>query len=509
MMRAPVIALVLATCAALLPASAVPPADAVHANEPPREIPDGVELTLADGDTFRIWTSPGYKTVWGKRRDSATGAWGERKVVFRKKNIACGQVDARTAAGAVAITAECDFRTFRVDQAPGHSHAIYSADTVTWVSRELTVEADDAPGISADGANAVWPQADGYLTWSAAGFVSHALDTASVYPDSVTATITDAQEVSYFFGAQPGTPCTVGILSRTGDATPTRQELVLAHGCSDFTLTNVDSSTVWWGDANDLLNRTTIARPDVGSPWAVVEAAPASAPGLALTNGRMGTAGFSAPGVPLLAVSSASGHQIIAQTHDRVSQTWGPPTVIHDAGPARCSWSGNPIQPALLVIALDVTCAGRHVVLTTQDGVGWRALRMGKNTLGVSPDGRYAAVPSRTRTHIISAGQGVVTVPAGASGRCELVVPDGPDAAILLTAAGRNQGWPTILKKSGPRGWRAGSLTRLPTYPRPCRRVRPNLVDPPYRYEMFNPRHTYTVQILKRNGRWTVRRTSY
>src|SRR5688500_2847289 len=92
----------LATTTAVLttssPASTAEGTTVPGAAELPREIPDGVELTLADGDRFRIWTSDNYRTVWGKRYDAAAGAWGERTVVLRRKNLECGDVDARTSA---------------------------------------------------------------------------------------------------------------------------------------------------------------------------------------------------------------------------------------------------------------------------------------------------------------------------------------------------------------------------------------------------------------------------
>ena len=505
-----IVALATATALMSLPSSAsmsTAPMAAPPPAELPRAIKDGVELTLTDGDLFQVWSSPGHKTVWGKRRDAATGRWGERQVVFRQDYIECGRLSARTASGAVAITAACDSPTFRIDQAPGHPQAIYSADTLTWTSRELEQEADEPPGISDGGTTAIWPQDDGnVVTWSGVGFADQQLDPGEVnYPDSVAATITDAGDISYFFLIEPGTPCRVGVMTRTGDAAPVRQELLLEGDCSNAT--SVGTSTVWWDDTDDLLRRTTVTRADSASPWAVTEPAPIGAPGL--VDGRMGPVGVSAPGVPLLALGSARGHQIIAQRFDPSSQTWSAPAVVHDAGSARCRWSDGRIDPPLRVIAVGVTCGERRVMLTTADGVTWRVLRMATTALGVSADGRHVAVPMRNRTSIISPGHGVVTIPAGAHGRCELVVPDGPDAAVVLTAAGRNLGWPTVLKRSGPSGWRARTSTRLPTFPRPCRLVRPNLVDPPYRYEMFNPRHTYTVQILERNGRWTVRRTSY
>ena len=198
----------LATTAAVLSGSTVgaaPPAAPVPTAELPREIPGGVELTLADGDRFRIWTSDNYRTVWGKRYDAASGGWGERTVVLRRKNLECGDVDARTSAGAVAVIAKCD-HGYSADQAPTSSRALWSADTVTWSSYQLEGEAYEEPGISPDGVNAVWPQHGGYLTRTAAGFAAHPLDTEGE-EYTVTATITDQAQVSYLFGGQTGRRC--------------------------------------------------------------------------------------------------------------------------------------------------------------------------------------------------------------------------------------------------------------------------------------------------------------
>ena len=100
----------LATTAAVLTGSAggaTPPPAAAAAAELPREFEGGVEVTLADGDLLRVTTAENYRTVWSKRRDAATGTWGPRPSAQRK-NLFCGDVDARTANGAVALIAKCD-----------------------------------------------------------------------------------------------------------------------------------------------------------------------------------------------------------------------------------------------------------------------------------------------------------------------------------------------------------------------------------------------------------------
>lgn len=503
----------LATTAAVLSGSTVgaapPPAPSPTA-ELPREIRGGVELTLVDGDLLRVWTSTSYRTVWAKRRDAATGTWGERQAILQRKNLFCGDVDARTANGAVAVLAECDRYGYSEDQAPTSSRALWSADTVTWSSYALEGEAYEEPGISPDGVNAVWPQHGGYLTRTAGGFAAHPLDTEGE-EYTVTATITDEEQVSYLFGGQTGRRCALVVLTRTGDAEPSRQELPLANGCSDSSFANVDSDTTWFGDFSSRAHRAVISRADEASPWAVTAIAPADAPGLAPVEGPTHTDFFEALGLPLVALGSAHGRRVKAQLYDSTSQTWGPATLAYDAGENRCVWGDNWVAQPLAVIAADLKCGGarRHVVLTTRDGTAWQALRMGRHPYGLSPDGRYVAVPGRSRTSIISPERGVVTLPLPVTGRCDMVVPDGPEGAVLLTAAGRHHGWPTVLQHSSADAWTTLSRTDLPTFRATCETVRSSSYDLPYRFDVHSRWKGYTVRIVRRQDRWTVRRSRY
>ncbi|MCY7402887.1 MAG: hypothetical protein LH477_18405 [Nocardioides sp.] len=500
----------LATATAVLtassPASTVGAAAPPGAAELPREIPNGVELTLADGDRFRVWTSDNFRTVWGKRFDAATASWGGRAVVVRRKNLECGDVDARTSNGAVAVIAECD-PGYSEDTAPTSSRALWSADTVTWSSYELEGEAYEEPGISPNGANAVWPERGGYVILSPTGFARHRLDTRG-QEYTTTATITDEQQVSYLYGAQLDNRCRIVVQSRTGDAKPTRQELPLEDGCSDSSFENLDADTAWFGDSTDPAQRSTIARVDAASPWAVTEIAPVRAPGLVTHDtGRLSTDFFRAPGLPLLALGAARGRRLRAQSYDSATQSWGPERLAYAAGAGKkCGWGDTWIEPPLDVIAVDLVCGARDVVLTTADGITWRALPMGGNTYGVSPDGRFVAVPSRSQTHVISAERGVVTLLGGVTGQCDVVVPDGPGAAVLLTAAGRHRGWPTILKTSGPSGWQRPSRTKLPTFAEACAEAGSTLYDLPYRFAIHSRWKGYSVRIVQRDGVWTVRR---
>ncbi len=504
-------AVLTASTAGALPPPAVSSAPSSAAPQPaelPREVRGGVELALADGDLLRVWAARDRRTVWAARRDASTATWSARRAILRERSLFCGDVEARTAGGAVAVLAQCDRHGYAEDQAPTASRALWSADTVTWSSYELEGEAYEEPGISPDGTHAVWPQHGRYVTRSPDGFSHHRLDAAG-QEYTVTATITDTGLVSFLYGAWLEGRCRLVVLSRTGDAAPSRQELPLPHACQDVDLANADADTVWFGDVTSPAHRAVVSRSAASSPWAVSAIAPADAPGLRHERGSLHTVYATAPGLALHAVWSRGRRILRSQRYDPVTQTWAAPVVVHDAGSRRCRWADGSTAQPLGVVLLPMTCSGRNVVLTTADGNDWRALRMGRHTFGLSPDGRYVAVPGRTVTHVVSAERGVLALPLAVKGRCEVVVPDGPDAAVLLTSAGRHRGWPTVLKASSLDGWRLLSRTRLPTFAQECRGVRSSHHDLPYRFDVFSRRHGYTTRIVQRDGEWTVRRSRW
>ena len=178
-------------------------------------------------------------------------------------------------------------------------------------------------------------------------------------------------------------------------------------------------------------------------------------------------------------------------------------------GAQRCRSGDNWIDGDLGVIAVDVTCGGRQRRADHADGVGWQALRMGRHVRGLSADGRYVAVPGRSSTSIISSERGVVTLPLPVVGRCDVVVPDGPDGAVLLTARGRHGGWPTVLQHSTPTGWRTLSRTKLPTFAPDCVKARSSSHELPYRFDIHSRWKGDTVQVVERDGTWTVRRSRH
>ena len=500
----------LATTAAVLTGStsgAAPPpapADLPGVADLPREIEGGVELTLADGDLLRVWASEDYRTVRARRRDAATDAWADPVVVLRKKRLYCGDVEARTANGAVALVAECDRGGYSDDQAPVASHALWSADTVSWVSYELQGEAYDEPGISPDGSRAVYPEFEGYVTFGPEGFARHRLDTPG-QEYTATATITDDAQVSYLYGATVARRrCAMVVLTRTGDAAPTRQEVAIDDACQDANFANVDANTAVFGEFAYPASVAVISRADAGSPWAVTRPAPSTAPGLVVHEGRMYTQYFTAPGAPLVALGSRRGRQVRAQVYDPVARSWGPVTTVHESR-TRCRWGANdPIRPLGVLVAV-VRCGGGNVALTTRDGLAWQALRMGPRVLGQSRDGRYVTVPGPTSTHVISPELGVVTLSGGSTGRCDLAVPAGPDEAVQLVAGDHSRRWPTLLRHLSADGSDRLGRSDAPT-PGRCASLEQSW-DRPTSFDMQSTRidQGQTLEVVRRGDGWTVR----
>jgi hypothetical protein len=500
----------LATTAAVLSGSSAgaghAPASAPQTAELPRSIPGGVELTLADGDLLRVWAADDDRAVVSRRRDAATGTWGPRLEVLRRRNLYCGEVEGRTADGAVALLAQCDRYGYSDDQAPVASRALWSPDGVTWSSYTLPGEGYEEPGISPDGRNAVWPLHGAYVTRTAAGFATHRIASEG-QEYTVTATITDSEQVSFLYGGSlDGEECGLVVLTRTGDATPTRQVLALDSACSDGDLANVDADTTlfgWFGDPGQV---AVISRPDAASPWAVTQQAPQDAPGLVLPErGPLHRQFFTAPGAPLVALGSRSGRRVRAQVYDTVAQAWGPATTVHTS-PSRCRW-GSWSDEVLGVLVAVVDCKEGKVALTTRDGRGWRALRMGGRPLGPSSDGRYVAVPGPTSTHVISPELGVVTLPTGSTGRCDVALPDGPQAAVRFVAAPGSRRWPTLLRRITADG--ATGLDRLPTPTsgRCAAAEGERLHDLPFHFTMRSTRMDFgqNVRIVRRGEGWQVR----
>jgi hypothetical protein len=478
----------------------------------PQEVDGGVIVDLADGDRFKVTVARNLKTVWGSRYDAATRSWAARIVVLRKPNVFCGGVNARAAGTAVAVIALCDKGGYSEDQAPTHSQALYSPDTVSWQSHTLPGEAYDEPGISPSGNAAVWPMYQQWVTWTSAGFrsVRHDLPGQEY---TVTGTISDAGDVSVLYGASSGRPrdCVLHVLTVPAGAAETRQELAATNACSDIDLANVDALTVHFGDASSPQSLTTVSRPDTSSPWAITGIAPETAPGLVRHHGR-GTAATlfaSSPGLPLLAVGSADRQHFTAQAYDPVAQRWAEPRPIGD-GTARCTWGDNFIDQPLGVFALRLRCGEHRRLLASPDAVEWHDVALGHSPLGVSPDGRYVAVSNRSRTLILSRERGLLRLPLPTRARCDVIQPVSPDTAVRLTTT-NERGWPGRLDVSTATGWQPTrvALPRLRVGTDRCVSVDTDLYERPVSYFFTGRVRAVVLAVTPSGDGWKVRRTVY
>lgn len=483
-----------------------------RASDLPQEVDGGVIVDLADGDRFKATVSRDLRTVWGSRYDAATESWGARSVVLKQKDVYCGDVDARAAGNAVALIAECDQGGYSEDQAPTHSQALYSPDTLTWQAFTLPGEAYDEPGISPSGTAAIWPLYQGWATYTPAGFkvVEHDLPGQEY---TITGTISDAGHASVLYGATSGRPqdCVLHVLTVPVTGAETRQELALDNACSDIALANVDALTVHFGDPSYPASLTTVSRPDTASPWAVTGIPPETAPGLVRHRGKGTTSTLfpSSPGLPLLAVGSPDKQTFYAQTYDPVAQRWSEPRTIGRSIPG-CTWGDNFIGEPLGVFALRLTCGTKGRVLVSTDAQVWHDVGLNRSPLGVSPDGQYAAVSNQKRTLIFSRERGFVRLALPTRATCDVIQPVSPDAAIRLTATNK-RGWPGRLDVSATSGWQRTrtKFPRLRVGTDQCTKAQSELYERPVSYSFLGRSRAVSLAVVPQRDGFKVRRTVY
>lgn len=480
----------------------------------PRPAGRGVVLTLVDGDRLRLSVTRDQREVVSRRYDAATSTWGPEQRVLREPRLFCGHLDARTSAGAVAVTAACDRGGYADDQAPTSSYALWSADGVRWEARQLRGEAYEEPGISPDGQSAVWPQHGRWTTYAAGtGFVTRTVD-APGQEYTVTATIDDTERVSFLYGGGTRSEeCALQVRSRTGDGPVEASSLDVPGACSDVAFENVDATHVLVGDTGNPAYVSVVARADTASPWTVARSAPAYAPGLVDHGWRHGepTTLFAARDLPLLALGSPDRHRFLAQTFDEATGTWTPPVEVTRTA-ARCVFSGSPSTDPLAVLVAGLSCReGKRrstVALVSTDAASFATLRRSPRTpVGISPDGSWASVTHRSRTTVVSRERGLVTLPVGVEERCDLVVPAGPDQALRLTSGGRGRGWPRVLERSTPDGWARVSPARARVEPAGrCGFVDPVGYGSPYLWSLAGTVDPGLVVGFRQvDGAWTAR----
>lgn len=284
----------------------------------------------------------------------------------------------------MAVIAECAEGGWSDDQAPVASHALYSADLVTWQTRKLQGEAMEAPGISPDGSRAVWPQDGGYLAYERpTGFTSHEVAT----PDQEytrTAVVADSGRTSLVHGVSDGSDCALVSVNRNLDGTIDQQRFDAPNACADATLVNVDSHTLLLGDPQDPVRTSTISRPEALAPWAVSRIAPAWAPGLIEQRGRgsFDRLFLSATGRPHVAVSSRDGKRLVAQTYDAAAQRWRAGRRVLDL-PRPCGVGFLGLNQPMAVAVQQLECADGTRILATTDGRRFFAPRT-RRALGVA-----------------------------------------------------------------------------------------------------------------------------
>ena len=321
----------LATTAAVLTGSTVGRRPAACPRRAPlelacRELEGGVELTLADGDLLRV-SAPRRTTArcGAERRDAATGDVGSAPVgAAARKNLFCGDVDARTANGAVA--AHREVRPLQLLRGPGPRRL---ARAVVGRHGDLVVVRARGRGLRGAGHLPRRQQRDlaaaRRLRRPHRGRDSRATAwTRAAWSTPATATITDQEQVSYLFGAQTGRRCALVVLTRNGaaDAGPTGGSSIAAPAGTSPSPTSTQD-TVWLGDLTAPRSARSSPAPTPSSPWAVTQVAPAGAPGLQRAGRRLTSASSRPRRLPLISLGAPDRRRCRAQLYDPVSQTWG------------------------------------------------------------------------------------------------------------------------------------------------------------------------------------------
>lgn len=478
----------------------------IAADELPEQVDGGVIVNLADGDRFKVSVSRDMSTVWGTRYDGASRSWGQRAVVLKQRNLSCGDVDARAAGDAVAVIAMCDKGTYYEDNAPTHSQALYSPDTVNWSTFTLPGEAYEEPGISPNGTNAVWPIYQGWVTRTAAGYavIKHALPGQEY---TITGTISDAGDVSILYGGERarGEECMVNVVTVPAVGAETLQQLDVYNSCSDVDLANTSATSAVQGDLGYPESQVVISRPDSASPWVVSEIAPETAPGLVNARGRFTSTQFvTAPGLPLLAVGSPDKKTFLAQTYDPVAQAWSAAVAIRRTSDP-CKWGLNDHTKSVDVIALQLTCGKHQRLLVSTDAEQWHDVGL-TSPLSVSPDGEFVSASNKARTLIFSRERGVVRLPLPTRARCDVIVPTSSDSALRLTTKNK-RGWPGRLDVSTATGWRPTktNFPRLRVGTDRCIEVHAELYEQTTSYFFLGHSHGVSLTVTPRGDGWKIR----
>ncbi|WP_121258832.1 hypothetical protein [Nocardioides ferulae] len=465
--------------------------------------------------------APSLKRVMIQRQDAATGAWAEPEVLHQEPGIECGALNGRTSGGGVALLLECD-SNWSEDQAPAESVALVSQDLDTWARQTLPGEAYLSPGISPSGEHAVW-LAGGHgdvVRWSAGtGFAPLQSTTYDYDSGDPTAVVADDGTVTVL-GAEPAADrprrCVIGVhgLDPDGAVTTDAVDPAPGHrlGCTELRMVGLSSTRVegvFWSPADTFV----IGRDDETSPWRLVQVAPSHAPGLVEHGFRpstMHTVFSWARNGPMVAIGSPDGQRLKAQLYDAEAQVWGPPGVVYDHGSPDCRWAGTTGGALRPVHQLVMSCgpSGHTRALLSHDSVSWVSVPLRGKPLAVGRGGTPVAAPQARRTTVVSPS-GVVRLPVGAPGRCEVVFPTGPDEVVRLHAGRGDRGWPSRLQAHDGERWRTIDRVRMPARGR-CAEVDALMGEEPTEFQFRNGQRWVFVRVVRRGERWhAVRGNGY
>lgn len=435
---------------------------------------------------------PNPRTVMVQHRFDDETTWSAPTVLYRERGITCGQIDGRASAGGVALTLECD-TGYSEDQAPVHSQAAVTRDLVTWAVSRLPGEAYRTPGISPSGEHAAWLAGGigSFVSWSdgsgfsrlrSTSFDSDGSDNATVVADDGTVTLAG--------GEGRGGRCVLGLHAVSPAGEESIQYVDFAPGrptgCTELSVEGVSSTRITNSRYAGRPGRWVVGRGDEASPWMLLARAPEQAPGLASYRPnveRAMAAVFSdVAGQPLLSVGSPDRRRVLVQAFDEAAQVWGTAREVYDHGFPGCTWDGEAGVRTLGVHSLLMHCypkrrasgdyparKGGYVeapprarrVLLSVDGRGWRDVGVGARPVTVSLDRQQVAAPGFSGTTIVSPS-GVVRLRARATGRCEAVLPVGPDRLLRLDATRGSRGYPSRLQRwTGARWHTVQRLGRL------------------------------------------------
>lgn len=436
---------------------------------------------------------PNKREVMLQHRRPADSSWSRPQLLMDVgSRLTCGDIEGATSPGGIALSIECD-RSYHEEDAPTKTQALVSRDLQTWADHQIPGESYRPPGISPSGQYAVWAANGGsdVFTWGAEeGFrlplrsVGHDFDSgdlAFVVDDAGTFTVAGPDEANDL--------CVVGLYSRTLAGLAGRQQVDIAPGaeagCTELAAYADSSTRITSGPYVDRPGRWVIGRADPTSPWRLLERAPNLAPGFHDYRGaphRTMYAVYSeVAGGPLLALGSADRRRVTVQAYDDQAQRWSPTRVIYDHGFAGCTW-GYSETTRFGIHSLVMHCypkrrpdgryppvdddyqrapANSTTALLSVDGDQWNVVRMGSHPMTWSPD-RSVVAAGRAQATTIGSTEGFTTLPVGAPGRCEAVVPIGPQQLLRLNSTATSRGFPSQLQRLAARGWRTIQRIRVP-----------------------------------------------